>query len=131
MRLLLDTHIAVWAALDPAALMQTERNIMSDTKDPLVLSAVAVWELRLKWNSLYVSGDRKGPLHPTAIVTFAAAMSWQLLALTAAHTTAELTDPLSHKDPFDELLLIQAQQEGMRLLTRDSKLVAHPLAISG
>ena len=45
MRLLLDTHIAVWAALDPAALMQTERNIMSDTKDPLVLSAVAVWEL--------------------------------------------------------------------------------------
>jgi PIN domain nuclease of toxin-antitoxin system len=72
MRLLLDTHIAVWAALDPAALTQAERYLMTDTRDPL-----------------------------------------------------------PHKDPFDELLLMQAQEEGLRLLTREARLVAHPLAISG
>jgi PIN domain nuclease of toxin-antitoxin system len=77
-----------------------------------------------------MSGERKGPLQPASIVAFAAAMNWQFLALTTSHATAALAQPLGHKDPFDELLLIQAQEEGMRLLTRDSKMVAHPIAIS-
>jgi PIN domain nuclease of toxin-antitoxin system len=38
--------------------------------------------------------------------------------------------PLGHADPFDELLMVQAQVEGMRLLTRDSRLVGHPLAVT-
>jgi PIN domain nuclease of toxin-antitoxin system len=42
-----------------------------------------------------------------------------------------LVQTLGHKDPFDELLLVQAQEEGMRLLTRDAKLVGHPYAVSG
>lgn len=48
--------------------------------------------------------------------------------MTAQHAAAELIPPLTHKDPFDELLLVQAQEEGMRLLTRDAKLMGHPLA---
>ncbi len=97
----------------------------------LVLSAVAVWELRLKWHSLHVSGERKGPIDPATVVAFAGAIGWELLPLTADHAAAELSQPLEHKDPFDELLLIQAQEEGMRLLTRDSHLVDHPFALSG
>ncbi|MFL5285797.1 MAG: hypothetical protein ACJ8AW_33680 [Rhodopila sp.] len=46
MRLLLDTHIAVWTALDPGALTAAERNQMAAADTQLVLSAVAVWELR-------------------------------------------------------------------------------------
>ena len=48
MRLLLDTPIAVWAALDPDALTDAERNRMARANSPLVLSAVAVWELRFE-----------------------------------------------------------------------------------
>jgi PIN domain nuclease of toxin-antitoxin system len=130
-RLLLDTHIVIWAALDPDALTVAERSLMAEAETPLVLSAVAVWELRLKWHSFHVSGERKGSVDPAAVVAFAAAMSWEFLALTARHAAAELTQPLLHKDPFDELLLVQAQEEGMRLLTRDTKLADHPFAIAG
>ena len=128
MRLLLDTHIALWAALDPAGLSGAERRRMADADAPLVLSAVAVWELRLKWHSFHIHGGRKGPIDPACVVAFAAAMEWELLPLTARHAAAALAHPLAHKDPFDELLLVQAQEEGMRLMTRDSKLVGHPFA---
>ena len=104
---------------------------MSQAATPLVLSAVAVWELRLKWHSLHISGARKGPVNPETLVAFAASMDWEFLPLTAQHAAAELAAPLEHKDPFDELLLVQAQEEGMRLLTRDSKLAGHPLAMAG
>jgi len=130
LRLLLDTHIAIWAALDPDALSQGERGRMAGTDTPLVLSAVAVWELRLKWHSFHVSGARKGLVDPGAVVAFAVAVGWEFLPLTAHHSAAALAHPLIHKDPFDELLLVQAQEESMRLLTRDSKLAGHPFAIA-
>jgi PIN domain nuclease of toxin-antitoxin system len=75
----------------------------------LVLSAVVVWELRLKWHSFHISGGRKRPVDPAAVVTFAAPIDWELLSLTARHAAAELTHALGHKDPFDEWLLVQAQ----------------------
>jgi PIN domain nuclease of toxin-antitoxin system len=130
-RLLLDTHIAVWAELDPDALSVAERRRMEDADGPIVLSAVAVWELRLKWHSFTISGERKGPTDPASVVAFAAAINWELLPLTARHAAATLLQPLGHKDPFDELLLVQAQEEGLRLLTRDAKLAGHPFAVAG
>ena len=65
------------------------------------------------------------------MVAFAAAIDWELLPLTARHAAAELAQPLGHKEPFDELLLVQAQEERMRLLTRDAELIGHPLAVAG
>ena len=129
MRLLLDTHIVIWAALDPGALSEAERKWMAEADAPLVLSAVAVWELRLKWHSLHISGWRKGSVNPAAVVAFAAGVDWEFLPLTARHA-AELAHSLEHKDPFDELLLVQAQEEGMGLLTRDAKLAGHPFAVA-
>jgi len=55
------------------------------------------------------------------VVAFGTAVGWGLLPLTVHHAAARLVQPLGHKDPFDELLLVQAQEEGMRLLTRDAK----------
>jgi len=130
-RLLLDTHIAIWAALDPDALSAAERGRLAAADGPIVLSAVAVWELRLKWHSFHISGTRKGAVDPAAVVAFATAIDWELLPLTAGHAAAALAQPLGHKDPFDELLLVQAQEEGMRLLTRDAKLAGHPFAVAG
>jgi PIN domain nuclease of toxin-antitoxin system len=126
LRLLLDTHIAIWAALDPTKLSQAERRYLQEAESPPVLSAVAVWEARLKWHSLHISGARKGPIAPSAIVGFAAAIGWAFLPLTPQHAATELLAPLDHKDPFDELLLVQAQADGLRLLTRDLRLAGHP-----
>jgi PIN domain nuclease of toxin-antitoxin system len=76
-------------------------------------------------------GRRKGPIDPAALVAFATAIDWELLPLTAPHAAAELAQPLGHKDPFDELLLVQAQEEHMRLHTRDAKLIGHPFGVAG
>ena len=104
---------------------------MAEADTPLVLSAVTVWELRLKWHSVHISGERKGPINPASVVAFAIGVDWEFLPLTAHHATTELVRPLEHRDPFDELLLVQAQEEGLRLLTRDSKLIGHPFAVAG
>lgn len=130
MRLLLDTHLAVWAALNPDKLSAGERRWMQAPGNTLVLSAVSVWELRLKWHSFHISGARKGPTDPMVVVAFSGAMGWELLPLTARHAVARLVPSLSHKDPFDELLLVQAQEEGLRLLTRDGQLASHPLVLT-
>lgn len=62
----------------------------------LVLSAVAVWELRPKWHSFHISGGRKDPIAPAAVVAFAEALDWELLPLTASHAVAEFAQPLKH-----------------------------------
>jgi hypothetical protein len=60
-----------------------------------LLSAVVIWELRLKRNSFGIAGERKGPIAPAAVVAFAAAMEWELFPLTASHAVAELATPLA------------------------------------
>lgn len=131
MRLLLDTHIALGAATDQARLTAGERALLADPTNPLLFSAVSLWELRLKWNSLHASGERKGAANPDDVLAFATDIGWELMPLTPLHAVALLREPLAHKDPFDELLLVQAQEEGCRLVSRDGQLVGHPLVVAG
>ncbi len=127
MRLLLDTRIAVWAVLDEKLLSKGELDLVADPQTFSVLSVVSLWELKLKSHLRDGTGRRKGPLDPADVVAFATGMGWEILPLSARHAVATLSAPVTHKDPFDELLLVQAQEEGLRLLTRDTKLAGHPL----
>ena len=52
------------------------------------------------------------------------------LPMTVSHAARQLETPIAHKDPFDELLLVQAQEEGLKFLTIDRRIVGHPLAIT-
>ena len=99
------------------------------TADTLMVSVVTIWEVRLKWQSLHVSGDRKGVIDPAGLLTFVESLGWPLLPVSAQHAATALDTPIVHRDPFDELLLVQAQVEGLRLLTRDRALRDHPLAL--
>jgi len=81
-------------------------------------------------NCFRISGGREGPVDLAAVVS-RSTIDWEFLPLAARHAAAELTHPLGDKDPFDELLLVQAQEEGMRLLTRDTKLTGHPFTVAG
>ena len=53
------------------------------------------------------------------------------IPVTDDDAVASLESPIGHSDPFDEILLVQAQQRDLRLLTRDSRLVEHPIALAG
>ena len=64
MRLLLDTHFAIWTVVQPERLTPSELAMTSDRRNDIAVSAVSIWELRLKWDSRYVSGERKGPAEP-------------------------------------------------------------------
>jgi PIN domain nuclease of toxin-antitoxin system len=125
--LLLDTHYAYALAGAPGSLSPAEQLFLSHPPGRLVISAVSIWEMRLKWQALYLSGGRKGPMDPARALDILRGQPIDFLALTPAHAAATLDHPIEHHDPFDALLLVQAQIENLQLLTRDSKLTAHPL----
>jgi len=127
--LLLDTHYVFAIAGSPGRLTSTEINFLAAYPDRFVVSAISVWEMRLKWAALHASGDRKGPLDPAQVMHILAGQAIDFLPLSPAHAATPLHEPISHEDPFDEILLVQAQIEGLKLLTRDGKLLGHPLAV--
>lgn len=130
MKLLFDTHFLVWIALGGRELTQRERTVLDQDDLEVVCSAVSLWELRLKWNRAALGAGPSGPIAPDDLLRVAQAAGWTLLPLRPEHAVTALDVPLAHKDPFDELLLVQAQVEGLRLLTRDKALLGHPLALS-
>lgn len=128
MNILLDTHFIIWLASDPARLTAHERDILSKDSNRIIASAVSIWEIRLKWASAYASGERKGVVDPIEALALVNSAGMSLLMLDAQTAATPLLVPITHKDPFDELLLVQAQQSGARLMTRDRTLLGHPLA---
>jgi PIN domain nuclease of toxin-antitoxin system len=126
--LLLDTHYAYALAGAPGRLSAREVAFLAAPPAAMFVSAVSIWEMRLKWGALHASGAPKGPISPAQALQILAALPIEFLPLHPAHAAARLAEPLSHDDPFDELLLVQAQLEGHKLLTRDSKLIGHGLA---
>ena len=130
MRLLLDTHMALWLAQGSSELSAGECELI-ESATTLAVSAVSLWELRLKWNSRFASGGRKGPADPVLIRKALLDENCEFIALSDEMAVTPLITPLNHSDPFDEMLLVQAQCMGMRLLTRDHALIDHPLAMSG
>lgn len=128
MNILLDTHFIIWLASDPTRLTEHERDVLSKDSNRIIASAVSIWEIRLKWASAYASGERKGIVDPNEALALVNSAGMSLLMLDAQTAATPLLVPITHKDPFDELLLVQAQQSGARLLTRDRSLLGHPLA---
>lgn len=112
-----------WSDLSPV-----EKQYFEATPAELFISAVSIWELRLKWGARHTSGERKGPVDPVVLLQALLRGGFEVLPLQPHHAAAALVVPQPHKDPFDEVLLAQAQEEGMFLLTRDAALAQHPLA---
>ncbi len=118
MRLLLDTQLLIWAAMGSPRLSRAARAAITDPAAEIVFSVLSVWEVAIK-HSL-----RRGDI-PIAPDTFREALlgaDWEELPIFAHHTIAVVDLPLIHGDPFDRLLVAQAQVEGMTLLTVDKTL---------
>ena len=131
MRVLLDTSYMCSLMEAHGRFSDEQRRFFGEHEMQLHVSAVSIWEMRLKYHSLRASGQRKSPFDPAEVVSALEKLEVvTIVPLTERHAACELQTPLSHRDPFDELLLVQAQEEDLRLLTTDRQLIGHPLALT-
>ena len=130
MRVLLDTHYVLWLANNSERLSRAEVLFVSQAELKIVVSAVSLWELRIKWRRLERDGEVISASSPKLVHEFWSSMGAELIDLTFEHATTPLEYKLPHRDPFDDLLVVQAQQLGVKIFTRDDDILTHPLAIA-
>ena len=130
MRILLDTYYLYEFMTAPHQFGETERRFFDEHEAQLHVSAVSIWEMRVKYHARRASGERKSPFAPVDVVAALKGLDITFLTMTERHAARDLEVSLPHKDPFDELLLVQAQEEGLKLLTTDRQIIGHPLAIT-
>ncbi len=122
MKLLLDTHLLLWAASDPRRLPKAARLLLQDTANELLFSAASLWEIAIK-NSL---GRADFRVDSQQLYRGLLNNGYTELPITGAHVVAACRLPTTHKDRFDRMLAAQANCEGITLLTWDRKLAALP-----
>lgn len=126
MRLLLDTHAFLWAAADPDQLQRAARAAIEDRANEVLVSAGVAWEISLK----VALGKLTVPANPA--VWFPArvrSLGFQALDISTAHALAVGGLPDVHRDPFDRIMIAQAQIEGLTFVTRDPKNQKYPINI--
>jgi PIN domain nuclease of toxin-antitoxin system len=121
-KLLLDTHLLLWAADDEKLLSSAARKLMSDPDNELIFSVTSMWETAIK------AGLKRHNLRADARVLRRRLLDngYTELPLTSDHAVAIDLLPPIHKDPFDRILVAQAMVEGIILLTADPLLARYP-----
>lgn len=128
MKLLLDTHILLWAAgADPDAgdadpMPPEARRMLLNASNELIFSAASVWEIAIKANLGRSDFSADSHLLRTGLLT----NGYQELQISGAHAAAVSRLPPIHKDPFDRMLVAQAATEGLTLLTADTVVASYP-----
>lgn len=118
MRILLDTQLILWWFANSPSLSEQARTLISDPKNTIFVSAVSLWEIWLK--------ESLGKLRlPSDFESKRAAESFENLPLTAAQARQVALLLWHHRDPFDRMLVAQAQAEGLIFLTADDAVAAY------
>ena len=119
--LLLDTHVALWW-LDERPLQPAAQEAITNPYRDVIISVASLWELAIKHSvgRFRYDGDLAAVLR---------AQGFQLLHVTEVHVRAVRDLPLHHRDPFDRMLVAQAQVERLALVTRDRKLTAYDVEV--
>jgi len=114
-RILLDTHIALWAVTDSPRLPDAARAMITDPQNEVWVSAASIWEIAIKHTL-----DRGGmPISGSEAVHWFTLSGYRDLSITSTHAAAVDALPAIHRDPFDRILIAQAQTEPLRLVTHD------------
>jgi PIN domain nuclease of toxin-antitoxin system len=121
-RLLLDTHALIWFTGEPDELRREARDAIVDA-DTVVVSAASIWEISTK--------AALGKLRPPVDDVVGELREWgfDLLSITPAHAWAAGRLPDHHRDPFDRMLVTQAQLEGLTIVTRDPDIPRYQVAV--
>ena len=116
MRILLDTQVWLWLVMEPERLQGPSHNAVSDASNVLVLSAASSWEVAIK----YSLGRLPLPEPPATFVPLTMQELGAVgLPIEHAHAIAVTELPRHHADPFDRLLIAQAQAESLTILSAD------------
>ncbi len=122
MKLLLDTQILLWVAGVPKKLPSEARLLIERPESQLIVSAASIWEVAIKRGL----GRQDFTADPTLLRRGMLESGYEELAISGSHAAAVDLLPPIHKDPFDRILIAQAQVEGLRLLTSDRRLAQYP-----
>jgi PIN domain nuclease of toxin-antitoxin system len=122
MRLLLDTHILLWGAVEPERLSRVATSLIESPDNEIVFSALSLWETAIK------TGRGRADFRIDAGILRRSLFDngYAELAVTGAHAAALAGLPPIHKDPFDRMLVAQAIVEGLTLLTSDPTVAKYP-----
>lgn len=122
MRLLVDSHTFLWMLGRPDHLSAAALRAVSDPDNQRLISVVSLWEIAIKVSI----GKLTLPMELDAAIKFAAAVP---LALTVAQIKRGQSLPFHHRDPFDRMLIAQAIEEGLTIVTRDRHFPAYGVPI--
>ena len=114
MRILLDTHILIWMFMDDPRLSPHARELILDRDNQLYCSAASIWEVELKHEK-----RPKNNINATKFASLCEKSDVAILPISGEHVMGIGALPMVHKDPFDRLMIAQAQVEGMSFLTHD------------
>ena len=122
MKLLLDTHVLLWAAGLPGQLTPSTREMLDSEDNELLFSVASLWEIAIKRGL----GRPDFRVDPGLLRRGLLDNGYQELPITSAHAVAVESLPALHRDPFDRMLVAQSQVEGISLLTADPQVAQYP-----
>ena len=125
MKLLLDTHVLLWAAGQPDRLPSKARKLLDDPRNQPIFSSASLWEIAIK------SGLGRDDFQVDARLLRRGLLDngYNELPITSEHAVAIDGLPQIHKDPFDRLLVAQSMVEGITLLTADPLVAQYPAPV--
>lgn len=123
MKILLDTHILLWAAVDKLPLKAL--HYIEDRTNTLLFSPVSIWEIILKRELCRADFI----IDPASLYNGLLNAGYEELSVTGRHTLLVGALPMLHNDPFDRILLAQAASEGIPFLTADKTVSQYPGSI--
>ena len=122
MSYLLDTHVLLWWFQKPGSLLQKAQSAIQQRSQGVYVSSVSTWEILIK-RSL-------GKIRvPNRLFSFIKSQGFLELPITIEHTLGLTELPLYHQDPFDRLLVAQAQAENLILITADTHIMEYDVRI--
>jgi PIN domain nuclease of toxin-antitoxin system len=122
MKLLLDTHLLLWAAGEPKRLSKQARRLIDNPENELLFSAASLWEVAIKRGLGRKDFKADARLLRRGLLD----NGYSELPIISDHVVATESLPPIHKDPFDRVLVAQATVEGVTLLTIDSVVSQYP-----
>ena len=114
MRLLIDTHILLWADEQPRLIAPTLHAAMREGTNEIIVSAATIWVIAIKRAIGKLCFDRP--------IVAALALGFEILPVAGAHAEHAGALPPHHNDPFDRLIIAQAHLEGLVLGTQDRRM---------
>lgn len=124
MKLLLDTHIALWAIADDDRLSARARALIDNSDNEIVVSAATVWEISIK-HALARGSPNDMPISGQEALGYFRDAGFNLLSISPAHIVAIEALGSLHADAFDRILVARALSEPLRLLTHDQRIAAY------